>query len=181
MNLFCSFWTIQDAPLTSCCFQKTPAVPSLCCCRWSCPPTRGRCSRCHGCRCHDFRCHVTPFRCHWTRCSSSPRPPLWAIGTCCSCGGCAARRRGPARCCCRCPPTGGLARAHLGCSRPFGAAVPWSCTRTLPWAWRCMRWTLCTLRFPLHPPAPGSNTAWTLSLLTWGGEVLPWASFRFGD
>lgn len=156
-----------NGPLTSCCFQRIPARPSLCCCHWNFQPTRVHCSHCHGCRCHDSHCRVTLSRCRWTRCSSSPRPPRWASKTCCSCGGCAARPRGPGRCC-RCPPMGGLARLRPGCSPQCGAVVPWSCSPTLPWAWSCMGWTLCTLRFPLHPPAPGSNTAWSLNLLTLG-------------
>lgn len=156
-----------EGPLTSCCSQTIPAGPSLCCCRWNSPPTRARCSRCHGCRCRDSHCRATRSRCRWSRCSSSPRPPRWASGTCCSCGGCAARPRGPGRCC-RCPPTGGLAQPRPGCSPPCGAAVPWSCSRALPWASSWMRRTLCTLRIPLHPPAPGSNTAWSLNFLTWG-------------
>lgn len=165
--------SFPQQPLTSCCFQKTPAVQSLCCYHWSCPSTHGRCSRCHDSRCRGFHCRVIRSHSHWTRCSSSPRPPRGAIGSGRSCDACVVRWEGPDRCC-RCPPRGGLGQAHLGCSHPSGAAVPWSCTPRPPLAWSCMRWILCTLRLHPHPPAPGSGRAWSLNLLTSGG-LLPWA------
>lgn len=168
-----------QTPLTSCCFQKIPAAPSLCCSHWSCPSTRGRGFHCHGSRCRGFRCRATRSRSRSTRCSSSPRPPREASGSGCSCGGCAASREGPDRCC-RCPRRGGLSRARLGCSHPFGAAAPWSCTPTLPSAWSCTRWTVCTLRLHPGPPELGSDKAWSLNLLTSGG-VLPWACSRLLD
>lgn len=117
--------------LTFCCFQKIPAELSLYCCHWSCPWIHDCGSRCHDSRYHGFHCRVIRFHSHWSHCSSSPRPPRWVIGSEYSCDVCVVRWEGPARCC-RCPPTGGLVRAHLGCSHPSGAAAPWSYTLRLP-------------------------------------------------
>lgn len=163
--------SFAQTPLTSCCFQRIPAMPSLCCCHWSCPSTHGRDSRCHDSRCRGFHCRVIRSHSRWTRCSSSPRPPREASGSGRSCDGCVARWEGPG-CCCRFPLRGGLGQARLGCSHPSGAAVPWSCTPRPPEAWSRMRWTLCNPR--LHPglPEQGSDRAWNLNLLTSGG-VLP--------
>lgn len=159
-----------EPPLTSCCFQRTQEVLSLYCCHWSSLLTHARGSRCHDSRCRGFHCRVIQFHSHWTHCSSSPRPPRGAIGSVRSCDGCVVRQKCRARCC-RCPPMGGRGQARLGCSHPSGAAVPWSCTLRTPLPWSC------TLRLRPYPPAPGSERAWGLNLLT-SGEVLPWAWSR---
>ena len=159
--------------LTFCYSQKIPAVPSLCCCHWSCPMTHGRGSHSHDSRCHGFHCHAILSHFRWTRYSSSPHPPRGAIETECSYGCCVARQEGPDRCC-HCPPTG---QADLGCSHPSGAAASSSCTLGPPLGWSCLKWKACRPRLHPGPPAPRSNMAWSLNPLTSGG-VPSWAGSR---
>lgn len=158
--------SFPQLPLTSCCFQKIPAVLSLYWCHWSCSSTNGRGSRCHDYCCRGFHCPVIRFHSRWSHCSSSPRPPWGAVGSGRSCDAWAARQEGPDHCC-RCPLRGGLNQAHFGCSHPSGAVVPWRCTLRPPLAWSCMR-------LLSGPPEPRSDRAWRLNLPTSGG-VLSWA------
>lgn len=147
---------IPTTIFTFCCSQKIPAVPSPCCCRWSCPLSHGYDSRSHG-----FHCHAIQSRSHWTCCSSFPHPPQGEGESACSCTCCVVSQQDPDHCC-RCPLKAGQGQAQLGCSLPPNAAVPWSCSQRHRW-----RWMLCTPRFHPGPLAPGSNRVWSLN---------PWTS-----